>query len=121
MPYKKDRQGSKRYGSRDFGQKYDLDVSMQTDTHNSDSMRRHERCSYIRYERRCHAGANGQVICRDIPITRYGMQTRTYHIVTTERIFSAGFLLPNSNISVAHFHGQDTDRQEITQHRTRCF
>ena len=105
----------------DMGQKYDLDISMQTQTQRGDDIRRHESCSYIRYERRCHGGRNGQIICREVPITRHGTQTRVFYVNTTKRAFSAEFLLPNSNMSVAKFHGRNTSRHEVTEFRSHCF
>lgn len=124
------RNGTKLLTASQLGQNYDLAVSMSTTHNQSDTRREHVSCTYVTYEQHCHRIAHsgdrgrysdGYRECHSVPVTQYGTQTRVYHVNTINRVFSAEFLLPNSNASVAKFNGNDSDRHEVIEWETSCF
>lgn len=108
--------GTAFFSAADLGQKYDMQIEMNTKQNRSERRRRWESCSYTVPRTICDSHGN----CTTHYDTVYGHRDVEYYVVTTLRRAKMQMLLANSNVEAAAFAGNDRDAHEVTTWETSC-
>ena len=97
----------------DLGQKYDMHITMNTKTTNSDRRIKRETCDRIEYRTVCRSDSAGHTRCYQQQYVTIGRRDVEYYIQTVARVMNLEMLLANSNIEAANFSGRDNDSRQI--------
>jgi ferredoxin len=108
--------GTAFFPAADLGQKYDMQIQMNTKQTRSDLRRRWESCTYTVPRTVCDSHGN----CHTEYYSVFGHKDIEYYVVTTLRRTKMKMLLTNSNVEAALFSGKDRDAHEVTTWETSC-
>ena len=97
----------------DLGQKYDMQITMNTKTTNSDRRLKRETCDIVDYRTVCRSDSAGHTRCYQQRYVTLGRRDIEYYIQTVTRAMKLEMLLANSNIEAANFSGHDNDSHQI--------